>query len=134
MPLPDGAVNPRGSWLRSNIYGKRVTDKRDKRFNSNPIQSASGGQFSQIPKAMLDMLAKMKLEEEQEEEEPTGSTTKPGSQNREEIMNKLTLTPNGTKRKFQRSPGNSHLIEACITSPHQGHLEVSLDKRANQGI
>jgi hypothetical protein len=64
MPLPEGDVNPRGLWLRSNIYGKRVMEKRDKRFNSNPLQSVSGGQFSEIPKAMLDMLARMKLEED----------------------------------------------------------------------
>jgi hypothetical protein len=51
--------------LRSNIYGKRVNDKRDKRFNSNPMQSVSGGQFSPIPKAMIDMLAQMKLAEEE---------------------------------------------------------------------
>ncbi|MCH92169.1 DUF4283 domain protein, partial [Trifolium medium] len=63
---PEGYVNPRGPWLRSNIYGKRVNDKRDKRFNSNPMQSMSGGQFSPIPKAMLEMLAKMKIEEENE--------------------------------------------------------------------
>jgi hypothetical protein len=100
-----------------------VTDRKDKRFNSNPLQSANDGQFSQIPKAMLDMLAKMKLEEEQEEEELTGSTTKTSSQNqdmtREETMNKLSHTPNGPKRKFQRTQGTSHLIEASATNPHQ---------------
>ncbi|GAU44643.1 hypothetical protein TSUD_180700 [Trifolium subterraneum] len=65
----DFSVNPRGPWLRSNIYGRRVNDKRNKRFNSNPMQSVSGGAFSLIPKAMLDMLAKMSLEEENEEVE-----------------------------------------------------------------
>jgi hypothetical protein len=138
MPLPEGAVNPRGPWLRSNIYGKRVTDRRDKRFNSNPLQSASGGQFSPIPKVMLDMLAKMKLEEEQEAEEPTGPTNKTNSQKqdmtRDETMNKLTHTPTMSKRKFQRTQGTSHLMEASTTNPHQGYLEVSLDTRANQGI
>ncbi|MCI36774.1 F-box/FBD/LRR-repeat protein [Trifolium medium] len=66
QPLPAGGVNPRGAWLRSNIYRRRVNDKRDKRFNSNPMQSISGGQYSPIPKAMLDMLAKMTLQEEAE--------------------------------------------------------------------
>jgi hypothetical protein len=136
-PLPDGAVNPRGPWLRSNIYGKRVTDRRDKRFNSNPLQSASGGQFSAIPKAMLDMLARMKLEEDQEEEDHTGPNTKTSSQDqdmaRKEPMNKLTHTPTVSKRKFHRTQGTSHLMEASATNPHQEYLEVSLDKRANQG-
>jgi hypothetical protein len=31
------------------------------------MQSGSGGQFSPIPRAMIEMLAKMKLEEDMEE-------------------------------------------------------------------
>jgi hypothetical protein len=54
----------RGPWLRSTSYGRKVNDKRDPRFNSNPMKSMSGGRFSPIPKAMLDLLAKMSLEEE----------------------------------------------------------------------
>jgi hypothetical protein len=81
--LLEGGTNPRGPWLRSNIYGKRVHDNRDKRFNSNPMQSISGEQFSPIPQEMLDMMAKMKLEEEAESKTPAAkedaasSKTKP---------------------------------------------------------
>jgi hypothetical protein len=97
ISLPEGGVNPRGPWLRSNIYGKRVNDRREKRFNSNPLQSASGGQFSPIPKAMIDMLAKMKLEEEEEVNEHTegspqttkGSTDSP----KEATMGLCTHSP-----------------------------------------
>jgi hypothetical protein len=84
---PEGGVNPRGPWLRSNIYGKRVHENRDKRFHSNPLQSASGGQFSPIPRAMIEMLAKMKLEEDMEEA---------GKQAASDTESGAFLTPPGT--------------------------------------
>lgn len=34
---------------------------KDKRFHNNPMKSISGGQFCLIPKAMLDMMAKLNL-------------------------------------------------------------------------
>jgi hypothetical protein len=61
--MDDGSTNPRDPWLRSNSYGRRINDKRDSRFNSDPMKSMSGGSFSPVPKAKLDMLAKMTLEE-----------------------------------------------------------------------
>jgi hypothetical protein len=64
LAMEEGGINPRGPWLRSTSYGRKVNDKRDPRFNSNPMKSMSGGRFSPIPKAMLDLLAKMSLEEE----------------------------------------------------------------------
>jgi hypothetical protein len=59
----EGEINPRGPWLRATSYGRRINDKRDPRFHSNPTKSMSGGCYSPIPKAMLDMLAKINLEE-----------------------------------------------------------------------
>jgi hypothetical protein len=32
-----GSTNPRGPWLRSNSYGRRINDKRDSIFNSDPM-------------------------------------------------------------------------------------------------
>jgi hypothetical protein len=32
-----GSTNPRGPWLRSNSYGRRINDKRDYIFNSDPM-------------------------------------------------------------------------------------------------
>ena len=59
-----GKVNPIGPWLRSNIYGKRIHEKKDVRFHSNPMKSVSGGQFSPIPKAMLKMMANLHINKE----------------------------------------------------------------------
>jgi hypothetical protein len=61
--MDEGSTNPRGPWLRSNSYGRRINDKRDSRFNSDPMKSMSGGNFSPVPKGMLEMLARMTLEE-----------------------------------------------------------------------
>jgi hypothetical protein len=69
--MEEGGINPRGPWLRSTSYGRKVNEKNDPRFNSNPMKSMSGGSFSPIPKVMLDLLTKMFLEEEA----PAGTKT-----------------------------------------------------------
>jgi hypothetical protein len=91
--LEEGGINPRGPWLRSNNFGRRVQDKKDTRFSSNPMQSMSGGNYSPIPKAMLDMLARMRLEEEN----PTTSSTPNSSQS----AHRHNSEPNGSTMKIQ---------------------------------
>jgi hypothetical protein len=81
--LPEGAVNPRGPWLRSNIYGKRVHEKKEHQFHSNPMKSVSGKMYSPIPKAMMDMMADLRIRRDQanqgkKEETPTGSSSMQG--------------------------------------------------------
>lgn len=44
-----GAVNTMGGWLRSNIYGRRVNEKKEHGFCSNPTSSTSGGVHNPIP-------------------------------------------------------------------------------------
>jgi len=80
--LPEGIVNPRGPWLRSTVYGKRIHEKKDKKFHSNPMKSVSGSQFSPIPKAMLEQMANLKIRKGQSAHghntsTPTASTTQP---------------------------------------------------------
>jgi hypothetical protein len=136
MSLPEGSVNPRGPWLRSNIFGKRVNDKRDKRFNSNPMQSVSGGQFSPIPKAMIDMLAQMKLAEEEEEKEQAGVTAQNmnGSKNMptEATMGLCTNSPTIPKRKFQKIQVGSHVLENSASSPDNQISLAGLKNNASQ--
>lgn len=36
--IPGGAVNHRGPWLISNIYGRRINDKKDKKIHRNPMK------------------------------------------------------------------------------------------------
>jgi hypothetical protein len=129
QPIPEGGANPRGPWLRSNIYGKRVEDNKDKRFNSNPLQSVSGGQFSPIPQEMLDMLAKMKLEEEAENH--TSSTAQTHT------TSNLQQSPIETKRKFHKITQNTQHVTQFIhgnsSSSSSKATMVSLAEKANQG-
>jgi hypothetical protein len=57
---PNG-VNPLGPWLRSNQFGKRIMDPKDRRFSSNPQKSPSYGDISQVPKGLIKALEDLKL-------------------------------------------------------------------------
>jgi hypothetical protein len=132
--LPEGTVNPRGPWLRSNIYGKRINENRDKRFNSNPMKSTSGGQFSPIPKSMIDMLANMKLAEDTERQnqpaEAVNHPSKDTTSSTNTCMHQQSPTP--TKRKFIKA---SEPTQITIGSPNFTPINVSvvsLAEKANQ--
>lgn len=71
----EGCTNPRGAWLRSKVYGRRLLDKK-KAFSSNPLKSLSGGQFSPIPKGLMDKMARLNLN--RQKREATTSSTSPG--------------------------------------------------------
>ena len=86
VEIVEGSVNPRGPWLRSNVYGKRVNERKEQKFHSNPMKSTSGSNFSAIPKAMLDMMANLRIKKTQanqnsKEKTPTQSTNEQGRQN-----------------------------------------------------
>lgn len=62
IPIPfEGGTNPRGAWLRSKDYGRRFVERQEKTFFSNSRKSLSGGQFSPIPKALLNKFSKMNI-------------------------------------------------------------------------
>jgi hypothetical protein len=63
IPL-EGDTNPRGAWLRSKNYGRRIIEKKDKTFCGNPMKSLSGGQFSPIPKGIMEKMATMSLKKQ----------------------------------------------------------------------
>jgi hypothetical protein len=135
LDLPEGGVNPRGPWLRSSIFGKRVHENRDNRFHSNPLQSASGGQFSPIPKAMIEMMAKMKLEEDLEEQgqakqQTTDSTMAEGGQATTNL-NQNTITP--SKRKFLKTSQSTLVTQESSNTNATKSKMVSLHEMANQG-
>jgi hypothetical protein len=127
--IPEGGANTRGPWLRSNIYGKRIHENRDRRFNSNPMQSMSGGKFSPIPQEMLDMMAKMKLEEEGENHSSNPDHTHSASKHQQ--------SPTEIKRKFQKvMQSTQQITQNCteISSPNSSNYsKVSHAEQANQG-
>jgi hypothetical protein len=57
----EGGTNPRGTWLRTKIFGKRIIERPEKTFRSNALNSISGGQFSPIPKGLLNKMASMQI-------------------------------------------------------------------------
>jgi hypothetical protein len=126
-------VNTRGSWLRSNIYGKRVNENRDKRFNSNPMQSTSGGQFSPIPKSMLAIFAKLKLEEDlaqqNRQQEDTQQNFDSGRSSSTQL-HQQSLTP--VKRKFLRSQGVFQVTNGSSSPSPSKITKASLVDLASQ--
>jgi len=57
----EGTTNPRGAWLRSKVFGRRVMDRKEKIFSSNPLKSVSGGLFSPIPKGLMAKMANLNM-------------------------------------------------------------------------
>jgi hypothetical protein len=123
--MEEGATNPRGPWLRSTSYGRRINEKRDPRFNSNPMKSMSGGSFSPIPKAMLEMLAKMTLEEE------AAATT--GNNNPPQEEKEGEQNHNGSNNKAQTSSQTDLSTKNSINNHSQLITEVAgLQGKASQ--
>jgi len=71
----EGQTNPRGAWLRSKAYGRRLLDKKEKVFSNNPLKSLSGKQCSPIPKGLIEKMANLKML--QHNSGPIGTSTQP---------------------------------------------------------
>ncbi|GAU27091.1 hypothetical protein TSUD_103990 [Trifolium subterraneum] len=67
---------PLGPWIRSNQYGRRVMEEKDRKFHSNPSRSKTYGQYSPpIHASMLAQMEAMKIQEEENEEGSRSSNT-----------------------------------------------------------
>ncbi|GAU24560.1 hypothetical protein TSUD_149010 [Trifolium subterraneum] len=67
---------PLGPWIRSNQYGRRVMEEKDKKFHSNPSHSKTFGHYSPpIPASMLAQMEAMKIQEEANKEGSRSSNT-----------------------------------------------------------
>jgi hypothetical protein len=120
----EGEINPRGPWLRATSYGRRINDKRDPRFNSNPTKSMSGGCYSPIPKAMLDMLAKMNLDEE--------ATTSRNNTTQDSMKGEQQNTVNQySEQKGQQSRNQSQ--NSTNNKSQQTTVMAGLQSKASQG-
>jgi hypothetical protein len=125
-------VNPRGAWLRSNSYGRRIVERAEKTFRSNPRQSLSGGQFSPIPKGLMDMMKDLKVQPEttynsyREQQPDTGNRqqqTPPGAS--------LSVHKNHLKRKPETAVGTLLSFNECQEDPL---MMAGLEDKASQGI
>jgi hypothetical protein len=58
---------PLGPWIRSNQYGRRFLEAKDRKFHSNPSLSKNFGSYSPpIPPSMMEQMAAMKLQDDKE--------------------------------------------------------------------
>lgn len=62
----EGGTNPRGVWLRTKIFGRRMVERAEKTFSSNPLKSLYAGQFSPIPKGLMDKMGSMSISKQGE--------------------------------------------------------------------
>jgi hypothetical protein len=99
------------------------------------MQSVSGGQFSPIPKAMLDMLAKMKLEEDIEDQSQAGKQPREATDSESATtttnLSQQSTTP--SKRKFQKIQQATQVIHEVPSTSNPKISMVSLSDKANQG-
>jgi hypothetical protein len=88
-PIQQEDTAPLGPWIKSNQYGRRVMEEKDRKFYSNPSLSKTFGHYSPlIPDSMLAEMAAMKIQEEREDE---GST----SSNNQQQKTRATQTGDG---------------------------------------
>jgi hypothetical protein len=69
--------NVLGPWLRSNQFGRRFIDYKDRKYSSNPTKSKNFGHYMPpIPPKLLEELAKMSMENpNQDHHNPQSSST-----------------------------------------------------------
>ncbi|GAU39201.1 hypothetical protein TSUD_270440 [Trifolium subterraneum] len=73
---------PLGPWIRSNQYGRRVMEEKDRKYHSNPSQSKNFGLYSPtIPASMIAQMEAMKLQEEANKEGLNSSNRQKTSSN-----------------------------------------------------
>jgi hypothetical protein len=90
-----------------------------------------------VPKAMMDMLARMKLEEENEEntQDKASAPVMDEEQDKAKGIHSAQHlhTPTPAKRKFQKIQHATQAYNIASTSAHTQNSMVSLENKANQG-
>jgi hypothetical protein len=66
-PMEVEDSTPLGPWIRSNQYGRRFMEAKDRKFHSNLSLSKNYGKFSPPdPPSMVEQMAAMKIKDEEE--------------------------------------------------------------------
>ncbi|GAU20573.1 hypothetical protein TSUD_33200 [Trifolium subterraneum] len=82
---------PLGPWIRSNQYGRRKMEDKDKRFHSNPSHSKNFGHYSPpIPADLLEKLAAMKVHTTKETAKDTADPHHQPQSTRQNTQNMAT--------------------------------------------
>jgi hypothetical protein len=82
---------PLGPWIRSNQYGRRVMEAKDRKYHSNPSMSKDFGQYSPpIPASMLAQMKAMKVQDDMEEASSQTRTESPKNHTNQPQKNQKT--------------------------------------------
>ncbi|PNX95453.1 hypothetical protein L195_g018645 [Trifolium pratense] len=108
-PLNMEEAAPLGPWIRSNQYGRRVMEEKDRKYHSNPSLSKTFGKYSPpIPASMLAQMEAMKLQEEAPAESSRFSKT----------TNNATTTNGDGKGSWHRTARNTTQCMETLEAPH----------------
>lgn len=128
-PIPlVGGTNPRGAWLRTKNFGHRIHERKEKTFSSNPLRSISGGQFSPLPKGLLDKMATINLNRhspQNAKQSPTQYSPQTGSTKlftHKEIVPIKNMEIQHMQKTTTHSPRNSKLAETKNTKRKLGYF------------
>lgn len=105
----EGGTNPRGAWLRTRIFGKKIIERLEKTFRSNPLKSISG---------LLDKMAAVHINKQEGNLHRQGNNTNSHS-------NASTHRQNQAYRSNQMT---QNLTEATTITyqTHQHNMESDL--------
>lgn len=103
----EGGVNPRGAWLRSRNYGRRIVERKENTFSSNPLKSLSGSHFSPKPKGLLSKMAALNINKNSPQTKTTNFQQPHPSPPHKQYS---TISP--TTQKYQtNTPGTQVMIQ-----------------------
>jgi hypothetical protein len=131
--MEQAEVAPLGPWIRSNQYGRRVMEAKDKKYHSNPSMSKDFGHYSPpIPASILEQMQAMKIQDDKEAARPQQHKTSHNTHNHQDNANKppaqSMLTP--TKRQRVNLASSSSQNEMMLEDTQM----AGLGKQASQQL
>jgi hypothetical protein len=103
LDMQDSA--PLGPWIRSNQYGRRVMEAKDRKYHNNPSMSKEFGHFNPpIPTSMIEQMKAMKIQEEMEAARAHQQSGHGSSNNMNQNKNMMT-TPHNNLGELMRARG-----------------------------
>lgn len=106
LTAAEGSTNPRGAWLRSKVFGRRMVEKKDKIFSSNPMKSVSGSLYSPIPRSLMHKMAKINLNQQT----PATNSSSPSSNFTTRVHQQETKVTTMRGITLFQAEGTSHAL------------------------
>ena len=131
-------ASPLGPWIRSNIYGRRVIEPKDRKFYSNPSMAKKFGQSSPpAPEELLQQLADLRIQEARGQQStqnplkrPYEATPKPNHNT--SSLNSMIKTPSQTLSKEWTPYNNYNCTQMSIESPTEQPKKPRMESSAQK--